>query len=181
MPARLEQAGLPLNTLFWPRNISSLPLLIEEIRTELRRKEALWQESVALAVAKLILLLGRGLKEAEDQDAGVDVARRKRLGRVRQHVHERLQEHWTVARMAKLAKLGENRFAVLYRESFGVSPMEDLIQARLNHAERLLTIRHITVSEAAERSGFGSLHYFSRLFRRRVGCPPSAYARSSPR
>src|SRR5690606_38930229 len=136
---------------------------------------------VALAVAKLILLLGRGLKEAEDQDAGVDVARRKRLGRVRQHVHERLQEHWTVARMAKLAKLGENRFAVLYRESFGVSPMEDLIQARLNHAERLLTIRHITVSEAAERSGFGSLHYFSRLFRRRVGCPPSAYARSSPR
>jgi AraC-like DNA-binding protein len=78
--------------------------------------------------------------------------------------------------MAKLAKLGENRFAVLYREFFGVSPMEDLIQARLHHAERLLTIRHVTVGEAAERSGFRSVHYFSRLFRRRVGCAPSQYS-----
>ncbi len=181
LPALLEQTGLPLNALFWPRNIASLPLVIEEIRTELRRQEEFWQESVALAVAKMILLLGRGLKEAEDKDAGVDVARRKRLGRVREHVHERLVEHWTVAKMAKLAKLGENRFAVLYRESFGISPVEDLIQARLSHAERLLTIRHITVSEAAERSGFGSIHYFSRLFRRRVGCSPSEFAKSSPR
>lgn len=177
--ARLEQAGLPVNTLFQARNVNSLPLLIEEIRTELRRKDELWEEAVALTVAKMILLLGRGLREAEDRDAGVDVVRRKRLGRVREHVHERLNQRWTVSQMAKLAKLGENRFAVLYRESFGVSPLEDLIQARLHHAERLLSIRHMTVSEAAERSGFGSIHYFSRLFRRRVGCAPSEYQRSS--
>jgi AraC-like DNA-binding protein len=176
--ARLEQAGLPLNTLFQARNVNSLPLLIEEIRTELQRKEGLWEEAVALTVAKVILLLGRGLQEAEARDAGVDVAQRKRLGRVREHVHERLAQHWTVAQMAKLAKLGENRFAVLYRETFEVSPMEDLIQARLNHAQRLLTIRHVTVSEAAQRSGFGSIHYFSRLFRRRVGCAPSDYCRA---
>lgn len=176
--ACLEHVKLPLNTLFTPRGINAYPLMIEEIRTELQRKEALWQESVALTVAKMILLLGRGLREAEDRDAGVDVVRRKRLRRVREHVHERLSQRWTVAQMAKLAKLGENRFAVLYRESFGTSPMEDLIQARLHNAERLLTIRHVTVSEAAEQSGFGSIHYFSRLFRRRVGCAPSEYQKS---
>ena len=50
--------------------------------------------------------------------------------------------------------------------------------ARVNHAEWLLTNRHTTVAEAAEQAGFRSIHYFSRLFHRRVGCPPSRYYES---
>jgi AraC-like DNA-binding protein len=177
----LERAGLPLDTLFTPRNTRIFPLLVEEIRTELQRQEALSQECVALAVARMIFLLGRGLSEVDDREGRMDVVRRDRLRRVREQVHERLADRWTVAKMAKLAKLGENRFAVLYRECFGTSPMEDLIQARLRHAEWLLTNRHATVTEAAQRSGFQSIHHFSRLFRRRVGCPPSEYQQSPRR
>ena len=171
----LEKAGLPLDTLFTPRSTSFFPLLVEEMRTELQRREQLWKESVALAVARLIALLGRSLSEVEDGEGGLDSVRRRRLRRVREQVHDRLSDRWTVAKMAKMAKLGENRFAVLYRQCFGTSPVEDLIQARLRHAEWLLTNRHTTVAEAAERSGFQSIHYFSRLFHRRVGCPPSEY------
>ena len=178
LPASIEQACLPLNRLFTPRNTASVPLLIEEIRTELKHKEALWQDSVAVAMARLILVLGRGLREVEDLDGGVDIARRRRLRRVRQQVHDRLAERWTVARMARLAKLGENRFAVLYRETFGTSPMEDLIQVRLNYAKLVLTSRQRTVSEAARLSGFGSIHYFSRLFHQRVGCAPREFHRA---
>jgi AraC-like DNA-binding protein len=174
----IEQAGLPVNTLFFPRSTGFFPVIIEEIRTELQRQEALWERTVALAAARMILLLGRSLREGDDRDGGIDVVRRERLRKVREHVHARLADRWTVAQMAKLGKLGPNRFAVLYRECFGVSPMEDLIQARLHHAEWLLTNRHTTVGEAAEQSGFRSIHYFSRLFHRRVGCPPSQYYES---
>lgn len=174
----IDRAGLPLDTLFTPRSTTFVPLLIEEIRTEVQRKEAHWQQCVALAMARMILLLGRGLSEL-DKDGGVDVVRRGGLRRVREQVHERLADRWTVGKMARLAKLGENRFAVLYRECFGISPMEDLIQARLHHAQWLLTNRHTTVTEAAELSGFQSIQHFSRLFRRRVGCPPSEYHQSA--
>lgn len=175
--ACLERAELPLNTLFMPRSTTFFPVLIEEIRTELQRREALWEDFVALLVARMMFLLGRSLREVGDQNDGVDVAQRKRLRRVREQVHQRLTEPWTVAKMAKLARLGDNRFAVLYRRCFGVSPMEDLIQARLHHAEWLLTNRHMTVTTAAQQSGFASIHYFSRLFRKRVGCAPSDYSR----
>lgn len=174
----IEEARVPMNTLFTPRSTAFFPLLVEQMRTELQRQETLWEESAALAVARLILELGRALREVDDRDEGVDLVRRERLRRVREHVHARPADRWTVAQMAKLAKLGQNRFAVLYRECFGVSPIEDLIQARLHHAEWLLTNRHTTVSEAARQSGFQSVHYFSRLFRRRVGCPPSQYYQS---
>ena len=176
--ACLERAAVPLDALFTPRSTGFFPVLIEEIRGELQRKEAQWEQVVALAAARLICLLGRGITEVRGREGRVDVGRRERLQWVREQVHERLADRWTVAKMAKLAKLGENRFAVLYRQCFGTSPMEDLIQARLHHAEWLLTNWHTTVSEAAERSGFQSVEYFSRLFRQRVGCPPSEYHQS---
>jgi AraC-like DNA-binding protein len=173
----LERAGLPRNTLFWPRGTGFYPLLIEEIRVEMQRQAPYWQELVGFLVARLILLLGRSL-------APENVGRSRQheaLRRVREQVHERLADSWTVRRMAALAQLGESRFAVLYRQCFGMSPIEDLIQARLRHAQWLLTNRHTTVGEAAEKSGFRNVPHFSRLFSHRVGCSPSEYRRSPRR
>jgi AraC family transcriptional regulator, arabinose operon regulatory protein len=173
----LDQASLPQNTLFAPRGSGFYPLLLEEIRTELQRQEPLWQDVVACLCARLILLLGR----AQAHVAAGGPRRLDALRGVREHVHEDLTRQWTVSQMAKLADLGENRFAVLYRECFGTSPMEDLIRARLSHAQWLLTNRNMTVTEAAAQSGFRNIQYFSRLFRRRVGCRPSDYHRSPKR
>lgn len=171
----LDRAGLPRNTLFCPRRAGFYPLLIEEIHVELQRQAPYWQELVGCLVARLILLLGRSL--AHENVGGS--RHHEALRRVREQVHERLADSWTVKRMAALARLGESRFAVLYRECFGMSPIEDLIQARVRHAQWLLTNRHTTVAEAAEKSGFHNVSHFSRLFSRRVGSSPSEYQRSS--
>jgi AraC-like DNA-binding protein len=173
----LERAGLPRNTLFFPRSTGFYPLLIGEIRVEMQRQELHWQELVACLVARLILLLGRAL--AHEHLAGS--REQETLRRVREQVHERLADAWTVKRMAALAKVGESRFAVLYRQCFGVSPIEDLIRARLRHAQWLLTNRHMTVGEAAEKTGFRNVPHFSRLFSQRVGCSPSQYHRAPNR
>jgi AraC-like DNA-binding protein len=174
----LERAGLPRNTLFCPHGTTGFyPLLIEEIHVEMQRQAPFWEELVACLVARLILLLGRSLAHEN-----LDGARQhETLRRVREQVHEHLADAWTVERMAALTGLGESRFAVLYRQCFGISPIEDLIQARLRHAQWLLTNRHTTVGDAAEKSGFRNVPHFSRVFSRRVGVSPSEYYRSSKR
>jgi len=173
----LERAGLPRNTLFRPHRSRFYPLLIEEICVEMQRQAPYWRELVACLVARLILLLGRSLAH-DDLDGS---RHHEALRRVREEVHERLADPWTVRRMAATAGLGESRFAVLYRQCFGMSPIEDLIQARLRRAQWLLTNRHTTIGEAAEKSGFRNVSHFSRLFSRRVGCSPSEYQRSPRR
>ena len=173
----LERAQLPRNTVFRPHGTGFYPLLVGEIRAEMRRQAPYWQELVAGLVARLILLLGRSLAH-ENLDGS---RQHEALRRVREEVHERLADPWTVKQMAALTELGESRFAVLYRLCFGMSPIEDLIQARLRHAQWLLTNRHTTVGDAAEKSGFRNVPHFSRLFSRRVGCSPSEYHRSSRR
>ena len=81
----------------------------------------------------------------------------------------------TVSEMARLAHRSPSRFHALYKECFGASPVEDLNQARLARARWLLTDRALSVGQVAEQCGFQSIYYFSQLFKRKVGCPPSQY------
>ena len=82
-----------------------------------------------------------------------------------------------MARMAQLTHMSPSRFAVLYKRILGASPTEDLIEARLARARGLLTNAGLSVGEVAAETGFTSLSYFSRLFRRRVGTTPRDYQR----
>ena len=169
----IKQAGIPLNTLFRPACTDFYPLILSEIRREVQRREPMWQDVAASLILRMLLMLGRAAAtSAGGTTTGLE-RQRERLRQVRSQVHEHLADHWTVSKMASLAGLGDNRFMVLYRDCFGVSPMEDLIQTRLLHAQWLLTNTDTTVQQAAEGSGFRSIHYFSRLFHRRIGQPPS--------
>lgn len=62
----------------------------------------------------------------------------------------------------------------LFKEHAGVTPKQYLIRRRMAVARERL--QHGTpVKEAAEAAGFRDELYFSRLFRRRHGVPPSSY------
>jgi AraC family transcriptional regulator of arabinose operon len=180
-PAVPELVGsyrVPVNTLFRPRELDFFSPTLEAINRERHRRELFWQHSVRLLVETLLFRLGRLVNEQQRFDLRpTDFARADVLRSVRMQVHEQLGERWTVARMAELAHVSASRFAVLYKKLFGVTPIEDLIDARLARARALLTNAGLSVSEAAAQTGFASLCYFSRLFRRRVGTTARDYCR----
>ncbi len=62
----------------------------------------------------------------------------------------------------------------LFQKKFGVTPGDYRNSIRLEHAKTLLRDPHLTVAEVAYQSGFDDPAYFTRLFRRRNGAPPSA-------
>lgn len=166
---------IPLNLLFRPHDTRFLPRLFDEIRQERVNTELGWEENVELLVRQLLLRLGRALHNRDERWTTAQLAHLPALRALRQELHDQLTRQWTVAEMAARTNLSPSRFAALYQQFFGVSPVEELLRARLQHAEYLLTNRAISVKEAAAQSGFRSLHYFSHVFHRRVGCPPSDY------
>jgi AraC-like DNA-binding protein len=181
MPEVIRLYHIPVNTIVRPRATEFVTPIFEAINRELRRREPLWRESVCVLVQSLFLQLGRQLAQhtLAELTPG-EAARVEEFRNLRMHVHERMEDPWRVAEMARLAHLSPSRFAVLYRKLFAVSPMADLIRARLHRARALLTDGSISVSGAAERVGFASLCHFSRLFRKHVGCPPRDYYRRLP-
>lgn len=81
----------------------------------------------------------------------------------------------TVRSLAERVALSPSRFAHLFTDQLGHSPMRALRHARLRHAARLLEATELPVERVATASGFGSPFHFSRVFRQRYGVPPGEY------
>jgi AraC-like DNA-binding protein len=77
--------------------------------------------------------------------------------------------------LASRAKYSLSRFCVLYKQFFSVTPIEELLDARIEKARALLEYGHKSVTEVAELCGFSSIHYFSRKFKKKTGVSPSEY------
>lgn len=81
----------------------------------------------------------------------------------------------TVRSLAEEVALSPSRFAHLFTEQLGRSPMRALREARLRHAARLLEATDLPVERVAVASGFASPFHFNRVFRELHGTPPGAY------
>ncbi|MBQ7573325.1 MAG: helix-turn-helix transcriptional regulator [Clostridia bacterium] len=66
-------------------------------------------------------------------------------------------------------------FCRLFKETTGTTFLEYLNNVRLAHAHRLLADGKFTIQDIAQKSGFGSAAYFSRIFKRTYGMSPKEF------
>ncbi|HEU4609197.1 MAG TPA: helix-turn-helix transcriptional regulator, partial [Chitinophagaceae bacterium] len=68
---------------------------------------------------------------------------------------------------------------VSFRKAFklvtGESPNQYLLNLRLERARHLLSTTALNISEIADQTGFGSVFYFSKLFRKKHGLSPGQF------
>ncbi len=99
-----------------------------------------------------------------------------RLCRARDLLQES-QGNVRVEQAAREAALSPYHFIRLFKATFGRTPHQVLIDARLGRAKQLLLAAELSVTEICLEVGFASLGSFSALFARRVGASPIAYRR----
>ncbi len=80
-----------------------------------------------------------------------------------------------VAAIAKACGMSKSRFAHLFKQTLGTSPMRYLQARRIEEAGKLLISRDTTVGDAACRSGFADQMYFSKVFKRITGRTPREF------
>lgn len=69
----------------------------------------------------------------------------------------------------------------LFIKDFGISPLQFLIQQRLNSSVKYLnqTVKNdYSINEIAERCGFSDQYYFSRVFKKQFGICPKQYQKT---
>ncbi len=143
---------------------------------KLQELAGLAEEETLRATARLHGL-GFGILEgvADKFDLDAVPTRQERFFPVFQYVNRHLSGPITRRDLATLVSLSETRFHTVFKEATGCAPMEYVMQARLKRARELLLTRDLPIGEIAERCGFGSVYYFSRCFRQKLGTTPSAY------
>jgi AraC-like DNA-binding protein len=80
--------------------------------------------------------------------------------------------------MASLAYLSPSRFHALYRAVFGISPMDDLIHARIDTAKNRLSDTEETVQNLSEQLGYRNVTHFCRQFKQLTGMTPVQFRAS---
>ncbi|BBI33589.1 helix-turn-helix domain-containing protein [Cohnella abietis] len=76
--------------------------------------------------------------------------------------------------LAAIAKLTPSSYCRSFKKAKGVAPMDYLTHIRMEQAKLLLSTG-ITCKQVAYRLGYVSEYYFSRVFKKMTGLPPTIY------
>lgn len=90
-----------------------------------------------------------------------------------------LQREWArphrLEELATAAGMSVTHYSTLFRRHTGFAPIDFLIRRRVQQACRLLDTTKLSVGEIAARVGYDDAYYFTRCFRRVMGCAPRDY------
>ena len=80
-----------------------------------------------------------------------------------------------VDRVAEAVGLSRSVLQRRFQRHLGRTPKEEIMRTRIKHATMLLENMDKTSESIAHKSGFSSLNYFKKAFRREVGMTPGAF------
>ena len=100
-----------------------------------------------------------------------------RLCRARDLLRDVSDRPLSIRDVARDAGMSPYHFIRQFEALFGTTPHQYRIDARMEHAKRLLALSDYSVTAVCMELGCSSLGSFSELFARRVGMAPSVYRR----
>lgn len=173
LPAFIGEGALQPDTIYYPRPHAFITQMIRELESEfygdLPGKERLLQ----LKGEELFLKLDRAV--SCPPAAEISKETEKALRYLRGEMFSSLKTDWTVEEMAKRVAMSPSRIYPVYKKVYGISPMADLINARINSAKNMLAVGEEKVEEIAWNLGYQNTTHFIRQFKQKVGCTPAQY------
>jgi len=100
---------------------------------------------------------------------------RDALGPLLERVRKDLRRGWTIAALAKTARMSERTFLRRFKDATGVAPGDWLVQVRLEEARRLLEETSLSIADVADAAGFGSVANLRHHFAQRMLTTPRDY------
>ena len=173
---KLDVFGIKTNVLYYPGHTEFITNLTRNLEREFFSHKTGRERMLEIKFDELLI---RFVREVSGETNHVDPETKAKFSELRHTVFSSLDKPWTIAEMAKEASLSESRFFTVYRSVFGVSPLSDLIAARMNAAKYMLSSAGTPVSEIARSLGYANVTHFIRQFKASEGFSPSAYRKST--
>ena len=99
----------------------------------------------------------------------------EQLEKVLSNMHVYFDQPINIKEYAKICHLSEDRFIRMFKAHTGLPPYRYQLKVRIERAVEMLENHSVSVSECAEIVGFNDVAYFSRIFKKFTGHPPSYY------
>jgi len=153
---------------------SEMNCLIKDVYGQMNEKKACYELIVQRNINLIFEFLYRNFTVLPKTEATrMQINNQIRLQKMLSYIYENYAESVTLEDIAKAADISRSEAGRCFRTYMGCSPVEALIQYRLQMAYRLLSERTQTLQQISYACGFNSTNYFSRQFKKRYGYAPS--------
>ena len=117
-----------------------------------------------------LILRARNLLPSESH-AGID----SRIAKAQRFIESHYDRVFTLSEVAASANISASRLAHMFKDQTGLTVLEWRDEKRMMTAAQLLRATRTPISAIAEHVGYVDAPYFSRTFKRLIGCTPRQY------
>jgi len=147
-----------------------------ELRREVLQKRRGWETAVRLGLLRLLFALSRDWQPpATGGRKRPLTSNLSRIMPVLSAFHAHPEERITLPEAASACGLSRSRFALVFRETMGLSFGQFCLRARLAFVAHRLLTADLSVEDIAEQVGFVDASHLHHAFARLHGCTPGRY------
>lgn len=143
---------------------------------ESQERAPFYRSEIRARLIRLFVYLYRNYSEAGlDSEQSYTGKRLEMVKAVIDYIRRHFAEPITVDSVCSAVSFSRSYVCHAFKEATGKTLVEYIHLVRCSHARTLLASRQYNVSECAEKSGFNTLSYFSKVYKKHMGVSPSAH------
>ncbi len=152
-------------------DLASAIQIVDKIETACTEKEAGWEVTAQTALQELIIYLSKSYISEDSPDATSLL----RVADVIALLEKEYMNPWNLNDLVKTANMSKGNLIRIFKNATNQTPIEYLIEIRIQHAMELLRKTNLPITEIAYQVGFSDGNYFSRHFRDKTDSSPKEF------
>lgn len=170
--ALFDALEIPFDKVISIGDMSNLSQLIKDLSYETYSSNLYKTDSVELYLHLFFIKLSEKLHSTEEVNTSSCY---NKMSILRSQIYSMPQNEWSIEGLAHQLTMSKSHFEHTYKKIFGISPMNEVINSRIEHAKYMLTTTDAPIKQIAEICGYKSDVHFMRQFKSRIGITPSDY------
>lgn len=149
--------------------------LLRKMLQEVQEEKTGFEIYVQTLLLQLLIDLSRYLEENQLKPQPYNSPVHDRMTEIVRYINENYTRNITLPNLAERFYISPYYLSRAFKETTGFSFVEYLNTVRIKEAIKLLKGSRLKVNKIAEKTGFGSITHFGRVFKQITGHPPLYY------
>lgn len=150
-----------------------LTALFKRLQSEEEDKKALYQEEEFALVMQLLVELCRAHTFVNGKAPSVTEPKLQVVREMITYIDQHFTQSISIDSICRSVGYSKSFVCHTFKEATGFTLVQHITAKRLNHAAALMRTQQYTITQCAYMSGFQSVSYFSKLFKKEFGEAPS--------
>lgn len=160
----------------WHKEICSALLEMARIMDEHSYGHEL---ELKVIISKIWLIIVKNNEEILKDVSRISRADKQRMKTLLEYISENYTEKITLENIAESAHISKGECCRIFSRILRTTPFRYLTGYRISKSIKLLTTADMSISEIAQRTGFGNSSYFTVCFKKELGITPKEYRKDT--